>query len=136
LTFVLAFFLAFDLAPVMAERNVEKRAEKAAKAAGDALDAARSAWREGRTAGQEAALKEVRDAVDLSLQSLKDSGKNAHRSPKYFKRVEIELRKLIRRLDNFRIEMSVDERPPVAELQAYTQKAHDKLLLDIMTKEK
>jgi hypothetical protein len=135
-TIALTFLLAFDLAPVLAEPNLEKRAEKAIIAAGAALDSARNAWREGRAAEQAEARQQVREAIDLSLKSLADSGKDARRSPKYFKRVEIELRKLIRRIDNFRIELSVDERPPVTDLQAYATISHEKLLLDIMTKKK
>jgi hypothetical protein len=120
-----------DLEAVKAEPNLEKRSEKAMAFAHKALDEARKDH-----SGYEARLEEMRAGIDLCVESLEATGKDPRRNPKYFKKAEIELRKLIRRLDNYRIELSIDERGPVEKLLEHAHKVHDELLLGIMTKKK
>jgi hypothetical protein len=81
-------------------------------------------------------LEEVRESVDLCQSSLKQTGKDPRRSSKYFKKAEIGIRRLLRRLDNFRLEMAVPERPPVEKLIQHVQQVHDDLLHGIMGKRK
>jgi hypothetical protein len=123
-----------DLSEALAEPNLEKRSEKAIKLAEQALDHASKAWKDGRDADEAAQLKAVRDGIDLCVQSLKDSGKDARKSPKYFKRAEITLRNIIRRLDSFRFAKGVDERAPLDHLLSHAHRVHEGILLDIMTK--
>jgi hypothetical protein len=119
---------------VMAEQNLEKRSELALKNAHAALDGARQAFKDGDLGAEAKALEEVGRSVELSKQSLDQSGKNPRRSPKYFKKAEIEVRKLIRRLDSFRLEMSVDDRGPVDKLIDFSHKVHEDLIAGIMGK--
>jgi hypothetical protein len=132
LLFCTAFCCLADLEMVKAEPNLEKRSEKALKNAHAALDKARQNLKDGDRVSELQALTEVGESVELAKKSLDDSGKNPRRSPKYFKRAEIELRKLIRRLDNFRIEQSVDDREPTDKLLEMCHRIHEDLILGIM----
>ena len=123
-----------DLESVKAERNLEKRSEKAMKNAHAALDRAREISRHGDQTAESAALAEVGQSIELCKASLEQSGKNPRKSPKYFKRAEIEIRRLIRRLDNFRIDKSVDEREPIEKLIELSLHIHEELLAGILGK--
>jgi hypothetical protein len=125
-----------DFSAAEAQTNLEKRAELYLKAAGEAMAEAKAAWRDGKTEVETEALKQVRQGIELAMKSLKDSGKDARRSPKYFKSAEISVRKMIRDLDNFRVAKGVDEREAIEQLLAYAHQAQEQLLLDIMTKKK
>ena len=134
MTIVLAFFLAFaDLSSVKAEPNLERRSDLALDNANRAIDDARASYKAGDTKKADEQLSEVRESVDLSLDSLENSGKQARKS-KYFKRAEIKLRELLRRLSGFRDEMSVDDRKPLDDAAARLQEVHDRLLQEIMSK--
>jgi len=133
---VLSQLAAADLATVRTEPDAEKRSEKALQAAEADFQAAKKAARDGETAVETAALTGIHDAVDLAIKSLDETGKNARRNPKYFKKAEITLRKLIRNLEDFRFAKGADERQQVEELLAFVHESHDKVLLGIMTKKK
>jgi len=122
---------AGDIEAVKAEPNLEKRSDKALVFANAALDEARKDHD-----GLNAHMDEVRAGIDLCVESLEATGKNARKNPKYFKRAEIEVRKLIRRLDNFRIELPLDDRAPVEALLKHAHKVQDDLLAGIMTRKK
>ena len=128
-----------DMAWVMAEGNLEKRSERALKNANDALDRAVAAYKQGDRDEDAAALTEVRESIELCKKSLDDSGKDPRRNSKYFKKAEIELRKLIRergRLDTFRFERSVDDREPIDRILEIGTRIHEDLVLGIMGKKR
>ena len=106
------------------------------QAAESAFQSAKKASKEGDIAVEAAGLAGVREAVDLAMKSLEESGKDARRNPKYFKKAEIALRKLTRDLDDFKFAKGADERKPAEELLTAVHEAHDKVLLGIMTKKK
>jgi hypothetical protein len=83
----------------------------------------------------EAALNEVRQSVDLSLDSLENSGKKP-RNNSHYKKAELRIGKLLRRLSGFRDEMSADDRKPVEDVAARLQEVHDRLLSEIMSKKR
>jgi hypothetical protein len=121
---------------VMAERNLEKRANRAIEFANHSLDVARKAYQKGDMEGTQSALQDLVSAVRLCDESLEASGKDGRRNPKWFKRVEIGLRQLLRRLETFEFEASFDDRPPIAEAAKVAQEVQQKVLRNIMTKEK
>lgn len=125
---------AFDLDAVRKEPNLEKRSELALGNAESALDKAREAYQKGDDAAFKTALTEVSDSIALCKQSLDESGKNARKSPKYFKKAEIGIRKLSRRLDNLQVEVSVDDRPLVEPVTARAHQFQEEILLAIMGK--
>jgi hypothetical protein len=132
----LSFFPAVgsggDLKQAMAEPNLEKRSSLALENASTALKAARQAYDKGDTADVAGAAVEIQESVDLAFTSLQQTGKNPRRSPKWFKRAEIETRDLARRLDAFQQEMSYVDRPVLDKVKARVQQVHDELLLGLM----
>ena len=124
--------LRADLAQVKAEPNLEKRSKLALDHAEATLKSARSAYNNGETDKVKSLIGEVRDAVELAETSLKETGKNPRKSPKYFKRAEIETRALLKRMEAFQDEMNVADRPMLDPLRAKVQQVHDDLLMGIM----
>lgn len=127
---------ADDLARLQAEPNLEKRAHAALNNAEEALKQARDAYTSGDTAGAESRLEEVGQSVEMADSTLKQTGKNPSRSPKHFKYAELRTRELLRKLDGFRDDMSVADRPVLDRVVAAVQKIHDALLEGIMGKKK
>ena len=125
-----------DLARLQSEPNLEKRAQAALHNAEEALKQARDAYTNGDTAGAESRLEEVEQSVELADSTLKQTGKNPSRSPKHFKYAELRTRDLLRKLDGFRDDMSVADRPVIERVIATVQKIHDALLEGIMGKKK
>ena len=124
--------LRADLAQVKAEPNLEKRSKLALDYAEQTLKEARAAYAGGDSAKAAALIARVRGAVELAEQSLKETGKNPRRSPKYFKKAEIETRALLKRIEAFQDEMYVSDRPTLDPLRAKVQQVHDDLLMGIM----
>jgi hypothetical protein len=127
---------ADDLARLQSEPNLEKRAHAALNNAEEALKQARDAYTSGDTAAAESRLEEVEQSVELADNTLKQTGKNPSRSPKHFKYAELRTRDLLRKLDGFRDDMSVADRPVIERVIATVQKIHDALLEGIMGKKK
>jgi hypothetical protein len=124
------------LEAVKSEPNLEKRSEKALMAAQQFLDDLRKTGDLQDTAAVKTSLDNIRGGVELCVESLEASGKDARRSPKSFKKAEIGLRKLNRQLEDVRVAMSADDRQPVADLLRYTHQVQEDLLLGIFTKKK
>ncbi len=127
---------AFDLEAVRREPNLEKRSELALANADSALDRARNAYQNGEDPSFKSSLAEVSESIGLCKQSLDESGKNARKSPKYFKKAEIGIRRLSRRLDNLRVEVSVEDRHLVEPVVARAHEFQEEILLLIMGKKK
>lgn len=117
-----------DLAGVKAEPNLEKRSEKALVFAGEILTAMRGELDRNDVEKIKEQLQEFQGAVDLSVDSLKATGKNARRNPKYFKKAELRLRELLRRLETFRRDMSFDDRPALDGVLGHVGKKIDDLV--------
>ena len=105
--------------------------------ADEKIDQARQAYQDGNQAAEEAAIQEG----DLSLmtvcyQSLEKDAQRATRKSKYYKRAELKVSALMRRLSGFRDEVSFDFRPNVEAALKRLSDIHDELLSDIMSKEK
>ena len=134
MTFWLALLLAFgDIAAVKSEPDLEKRSELALANAERDMDQARQAYQGGDEKTAQAALTELMESVDLSYDALR----NAHTPPrksKYYKRAELRVRALIRRLNSFRDEVSFDARPPIEDAIKKLSDVHDQLISDIMSK--
>ncbi len=128
--FLVAMGLALgaDLAAVKAEPNLEKRAEKALVFAGEVVTAMREELDRNDVEKIQAQLKDFEAAVDLAVGSLKATGKNARRNPKHFKKTELRLRELLRRLETLRQDMSLDDRPVLDGVKAQVEKRIDELV--------
>jgi hypothetical protein len=121
-----------DLAAAKAEPNLEKRSKLALDNAFAAMKQAQDAYRSGETVKAQAGIDEVRQSVEMARDSLDQTGKDPRRSPKWFKRAEIQTRDLARRLEAFENEMSYTDRPMVKKTRTVVQEAHDHLLEGLM----
>ncbi len=125
-----------DLARLESEPHLEKRARGALDNAEDALKEAQNAYKKSDLSATDARLREVQQSVEIVEVSLKQTGKNPSRSPKNFKHAEMKTRGLLRRLDGFREQMSVVDRPMIEPVIGKVQQVHDTLLDGIMGKRK
>lgn len=119
---------------VMAEPNLEKRSELALREADKAITAAKSAYDAQNVNDFKARVSDVEALVQLSYKSLQDTGKRARRSPKYFKRAEMGIRALLRRLVSLENDVAIDDRPVVEAARKELSSVHETVLQDIMTK--
>ncbi|HXA49783.1 MAG TPA: hypothetical protein VNV86_05750 [Candidatus Acidoferrum sp.] len=121
-----------DLKAALAERDLGKRSKLALENAGSAIKAARAAFEKGENAKVESAAAEVRESVDLAYDSLKSTGKDARKSPKWFKHAEIETRDLLKKLDTLQRDLNFQDRAVLNETKTRVQQVHDELLLELM----
>ena len=128
-----ATLICQGLDAVKAEPDLEKRSEKALLHAEKVMDGLRKLYEAGEWKRVVDALSEVEQCATLARESLQNSGKNPRRSPKYFKRAELKLRTLARRLDSAAHVVSIDERPDVLRVKDTVQKEHDTILNFVMT---
>ena len=124
--------LAADLKQVLAEPNLEKRSHMAMDNASAAYQAARAAYDAGDPKGTADAIQEVQESVEVAYASLQKTGKDPRKSPKWFKKAEMETRDLLRRLQSFQDAMSFDDRPSLDPAKAKVQQVHDELLMGLM----
>jgi hypothetical protein len=135
-TVLLVMWLAFgDLGPAKAEPDLEKRSELALVNADHAIDEARKAYTDVNAPATQAALEEVGQSVDLSYESLQQSRKEPHKS-KYYKRAEMQLQVILRRLRGFRDEVGYESRPAVDAVLKRVSEVHDQIIADIMSRKK
>lgn len=125
-----------DLTAVRTEPNLERRSERAVEYANEALTAARQAYQEGKLEPFKTQVAEVQAASELSVQSLEETGKSGRKHPKYFKKAELAVRMLLRRIESLRQEVSIDDRESMDQLKAKVETVHDRLLQDLMEKRK
>ena len=128
--------LSLDLTGVKSEPNLERRSELALVNANSALDAVRQAYDAGDPDKTGAALKEVEESVDLAYDSLSQTGKDPRGNPKYFKRAEMSIRLLMRRLEGVAQNFSVTDRPGIEAVRTHISEVHDNLIQGIMSKKK
>jgi hypothetical protein len=136
MTWLMILALAMDLNGIRGEQNLERRSELALDYAAAAMDNARDANAAGEGEKVKTALAEVGQAVELAYRSLSDSGKDAHRNTKYFKRAELKTRELMRRLEGLAQLMDVEDRPAVEKIRDRVAEVHDDLLQGIFGKKK
>ncbi|MGP0075230.1 MAG: hypothetical protein ACLPWF_25235 [Bryobacteraceae bacterium] len=136
MTPALVIFLAFaDLASVKAEPDLNRRSELALMNADEKIDAARQAYQAGNETAEEAAIQEVADSVTLCYEALEQTH-GAPRKNRYYKKAELKVSALMRRLSGFRDEVSFDFRPRVDVVLKTVSDIHDELLSDIMSRRK
>ena len=136
MSWLMVAFLALDLGAVRQEPNLERRSELALENAGAALMDAREAYQAGDLEKTKAEASEVEESVTLAYDSLRDTGKDPRRNPKFFKRAEMTTRELLRRLDGVIEAMSVQDREILSVVRDRVSDIHDDLLNGIMRKKK
>ncbi len=132
----LLIFLAFaSLDTVKSEPDLNRRSELALMNADQKIDEARQAYQEGNEAAEKADIQEVAESVTLCYQAL-EKVRGEPRKNKYYKRAELKVSALMRRLSGFRDEVSFDFRANVDDALKRLSDIHDELLSDIMSRKK
>jgi hypothetical protein len=121
-----------DLAKAKAEPNLERRARLALDNAAAGFRSSSEAYKAGHWAKAVAAIEEMSESVDLAYASLKQTGKNPRNSGPY-KNLEVNLRRLLKNLEDLRRTMAFEEREQLAALSDRLQKVHDEVLRSIMS---
>jgi hypothetical protein len=124
-----------DIGAIKAEPDLDKRSELALANADEKVDAARQAYGAGDMQTEQAALTEIRDSVETSYDALEHTTK-APRKSKYYKRAELKVQALLRRLRTLKNDVSVDDQGEVDSVIKRLQEIHDQLLVEIMSKKK
>jgi hypothetical protein len=124
--------LRADLKIAMAETDLGKRSKLALDNAEAALKATREAYNKGENDKVAAGANEILESVNLASESLKATGKNPRKSPKWFKQAEIATRDLLKRIDTLQHDMNFGERDVLDKCRARTLEVHDELLLGLM----
>jgi len=123
-----------DVARVKAEPNLERRSALALDEAESMLTAARKSYDGGQIEQFKSELKQTAELIDLSYESLQETGKNARRSPKWFKRAEQRLLYMLRRVDALQRDVAIEDKAFVDPVLKKARDVHDQLLQDIMSK--
>jgi hypothetical protein len=121
-----------DLKAAMAEPDLGKRSKLALDNAAAALKATREAYNRDEKDKVAADANEILESVNLASESLKATGKNPRRSPKWFKQAEIATRDLLKKLETLQHDMNFEERNVLDKAKARTQEVHDELLVGLM----
>ena len=136
MTILLVLWIAFaDIASIKVEPDLEKRSELALANADSQIDVARQAYGTSDMKTVQAALDEIQASVETSYDALEHTNKQPRKS-KYYKRAELKVLALLRRLTTFRNDMSVDDRGSADSVIKRLQEIHDQLLVEIMSKKK
>jgi hypothetical protein len=129
-------FARADLAEVKNEPNLEKRSERALEHANNVIDEARKAYKAPDPEVFKSLIREVEESAELSYKSLQDTGKAARRSPKFFKRAEMKLHALAKRLAALSAEVSLEDRTEVETVRKTLSDLEDKIVFEIITKKR
>ena len=135
-TISIASLGALDLATVEQEPNLERRSQMAMDYANSGLDTARTAYQANDLDKTRVSLDEVGAAVSLAYSSLKQTGKEARRDPKFFKRTELATRQILRRIEGMGESMNFEDRSIIEKLRDRVAAIHENLLQDIMAKKR
>jgi len=124
--------LCADLKMAMAEPDLGKRSKLALDNAAAMVKAAREAYTAGEREKVTAATDEYMASVNLASESLKATGKNPRKSPRWFKSAEIATRDLLKKIETLQRDMNFDDRGTLDKAKTRTQEVHDELLLGLM----
>jgi DNA gyrase/topoisomerase IV subunit B len=117
------------LGEINQEHNPGKRAELALSLADESFDDARGFYDKGAMEKGDAALENMTNALNACVQSLAVSNK-----PKFYKRAELKVAYLQRRMNDLLEEMSVQRRGWAEQTKRRLEAIHDKILNGVMSK--
>ena len=132
----LAFLLSIDLAAVRNEPNLEKRAYLALDNANASIDRAKTAYNAEKYAESHKLVAEVLESVELCQESLKADGRDPAKDRKQFKKVELKTSALIKRLNNFKMEVSVEDHPVIEKTISRLETINEEILEGLFSKRK
>jgi len=124
-----------DLTRAKAEPNLTRRARIAMENADLQIRAASAADKRGEWSAADKALAEIRESVDLAYESLKQGVRNP-RNSSHYKNLEVRLRGLIKRLEEFRNTLDFEAREQLGPLVEHLRRIHDEVLQSVMAPKK
>jgi len=137
MSFLLFLLLSsFDLESVKSEPNLERRAELALQNANDAIDRAKQYEADSQYDKLHQAVIEVQQSVELCQESLEATGKDPRRNTKQFKKVEMRIHLLTRRVRGFEDEVSIEDKPVVHKVAERLDEINDEIVSGIFSKKK
>jgi septation ring formation regulator EzrA len=128
--------IAGDLSTVKAEANPVRRVELGLDYANATLDKAKSSYSEAQYDKSRTDVLEIQEAVEVSYEALRSTGKDPRKSPKEFKRFEQRIQALVRRLKGFSLEVSVEDRPVIRKVESRLEDINDEIVSGIFKKAK
>jgi hypothetical protein len=111
------------------ESNPGKRSELSIEAANRTLDEARAAYLSGNSKKGDSEMLDVQNLADECLSSVQEANKY-----RYWKKAELKVRQLTRRVETLSDDLGYDQRGKAQELRAHLDQIHDKLLAGVMRK--
>lgn len=127
---------ALDLDAVRNEPNLERRAELALDNANQAIDRAREHGQRSEFDKLHQAVLEVQASVELCYQSLEATGKDPRKNTRQFKKVEMRIHTLTRRVRGFAGEVSIEDRPVVEKVANRLDEINDDIVGGMFSKRK
>lgn len=122
------------MAVVEAEDDLEKRSKLALQYARGAVSRVESAYKDADPETARSILASILEAVELSQESLDETGKIARKKPKHFKRAEIAVRKLLFDLQSLERALTFEERKDLEPILTRLDEINTQLLQRIMRK--
>lgn len=122
------------LEQVKQEPDLVKRSERALALADSMCAQARLIVRDsGSRAELFAVLNVTVEASELSLKSLRDTGRKASKLSKQYKRGELRTRDITRQLADIATALNLDDRPAAEKLRDRVSLVHEEYLLGVMS---
>lgn len=119
-------------AKLAVENNPVRKARLAVRLGEMDLDAAGRLYEGNEWEKGAATLEKLLEDVELAYASLTNSGRDARRSPSGFKDTEIKMRVFLRRLEDLRTSLPLDERPTVDKVMTRVREIQQALLNALM----
>ena len=127
---------SLDIESVRNEPNLERRAELALENANAAIDKAKQFAADAQYDKLHLAVVEVQESVELCHESLAATGKDPRKNTRQFKKVEMRIHQLTRRLRGFAGEVSVEDKPVIERAANRLDEINDEIVTGIFTKRK
>ena len=123
-----------NLASIKEEPNAEKRADRAMDYGGKMLLEVREKFAKHEMKQLEIALAEFRGAIELTVDSLKATGKEPAKNPRAHKKVELRLREFMRKLKTMEHDLDFDDRALIKPVIDRVEQIQDDLVQGIFSK--
>lgn len=127
---------AADFDAIRAEPNLERRSQMALQQADASFALAKKDYAAGEKEKTGRDLNAMQTAVEISRESLRETGKNPRKHTKPFKLAETETRDLLRKLEGLEHAMEFEDRKMIEIPKEKVQEAHDEWLNGIISGQK
>ena len=127
---------SLDLESARNEPNLERRAELALENANQAIDRAKQYAADSQFDKLHLAVMEVQESVELCHSTLASTGKDPRKNTRQFKKVEMRIHQLTRRMKGFADEVSIEDKPVIQKVVNRLEEINDEIVGGIFTKQR